>query len=120
MKLKRYVEQGEIVPRGYGYCFTEHWCKRNVFYPFPLNWIIRYARILWHTVRHPRQAYSDDNAVNEARLEILERMARFTNQLDDVSSHILNDQYREGSKRAIRSVKDLVCRLKKDYEQPKY
>lgn len=51
--MKKYVYEGEIIPFGYGFCYMEYDRLARVFYPFPINWIIRYARVLWWKIRSP-------------------------------------------------------------------
>lgn len=46
--MKRYVEEGEVLPKGYGIAYYEGMNQRYVAYPVPINHLVRVARDLWY------------------------------------------------------------------------
>jgi hypothetical protein len=56
-KIRREIEQGEMMPKLYGVAYMDFMRKIYICYPFPLNHIVRVYRSVWCRVRH---AYMDE------------------------------------------------------------
>lgn len=50
---KRALEEGERVPRGYGFAYSEVAWQRSVFYPIPLNLLVNLHRKLQERITWP-------------------------------------------------------------------
>ena len=51
MKFRREAGQGGIVPRGWGMAWYEPCCRIGIYYPIPLNWIMRVWREFAYRLR---------------------------------------------------------------------
>lgn len=51
MRLKTIVEEGVMMPPGFGLAYRRFDCNDRVCYLWPLNWIVRHARNLWFILR---------------------------------------------------------------------
>jgi hypothetical protein len=51
--IRKVIEEGEFLPRGYGIAWYEPHRSRVVLYPIPLNWVMSFLRDAWWIVRKP-------------------------------------------------------------------
>lgn len=114
--LKRMVDQGEIPPRGYGFSYRRHWLNVDVFYPFPLNWVIRYARLAWMYIRHAPYIHADDNKVLMARMDTLYDSIRTVEQQLFECDWIGNKLFKRGYEEACKDVLHRLYKQRKSYE----
>lgn len=84
--MKRYVGRGEMFPRGYGFAYCDYQSAQYVAYPFPINWIVRYARLMWAWIRHPK--------LHDFEREYLSYSAQMT-ELKDKRQKVLEDRITE-------------------------
>ena len=60
MKLRRYTNRGELLPRGYGVAWHDPCFDRAVCYPFPfhkpIGWLRRWY---WDVIQPPRSPHCD-------------------------------------------------------------
>jgi len=61
--MSKLVRECEVVPRGYGFAYYQPNSMVSVFYPWPLNHLMRLARDAWWRVRNAAR----DTALEEAR-----------------------------------------------------
>ena len=54
IQVKKIIEKGEIMPRGYGLAYIDFARQSFVCYPFPINHLIRIYRDIWYKVRHAK------------------------------------------------------------------
>ena len=47
---KLQLVQGLKPPQFYGYSYIRYESLIYVFYPYPLNWVIRYTRMVWFSI----------------------------------------------------------------------
>jgi len=45
--MRKTINAGMMIPKGYGIAYYEPWSDRTVCYPIPLNIIISLARRIW-------------------------------------------------------------------------
>jgi len=63
----RYLKSDLVKPSGYGFAYSNFECAEDVFYPIPLNYVIRYSRSLyWRFLRIFYWIGLIDVGVNEA------------------------------------------------------
>jgi hypothetical protein len=52
--LEKIKREGEMIPRLYGVAYRNPIGDYTVCYPVPLNWLVRYGRILWWKLAIPK------------------------------------------------------------------
>jgi hypothetical protein len=59
ISIKKYICEGELIPPGYGVALRDYQCRVTVLYPVPINWIVRYADLLWWKLVVPPNSAKD-------------------------------------------------------------
>lgn len=60
MKIRRYTNEGELLPRGYGVAWLDPCFNRAVCYPFPFHRAIGWLRRwYWDVIQPPRSPEAD-------------------------------------------------------------
>lgn len=106
--MKKIIDEGEILPRGYGVAYIRWDCRRVVCYPVPINWIVSWTVRAWAFLRHAarptlaqkiqRQGWTEGYAAGCERAESEGRMqydkgrvdgwnAAFKHMNDEVTEH---------------------------------
>lgn len=45
--MRKYLEEGQAAPRGYGLAYRDYEYCRAIIYPVPFHWIVSFSRRFW-------------------------------------------------------------------------
>ncbi len=86
VSLKKIIEEGQVLPRGYGFAYREWHRRTYVAYPFPLNHVVAAARNLWFWCRDAHFSKNEREAlrrVSEKEREVERRERSLLQAIDE-------------------------------------
>jgi len=69
MGIRKYVRDGEMIPKGYGVAWVDYVCDRAVYYPIGLNMVISFSRDVYFWIKHFRKGWIFKHDEEIARVE---------------------------------------------------